>query len=146
MSVAMIDASRRPGCSAGCTPRWHDLSGHERYGAEQERARARRRIVRTGPLVVNLDTEAVYVGGEQIRISPRERQLLGYLAERVGEWCLSRVIRRAVWGSDDYAHSLIYTTICRLRARLGPAADMVENDIRSGAEGRYRLRDLEAER
>ena len=131
MTVARLPTWRLRPCDSHCAE-------HERIGADHERERWQQRTVQTGRLVVDLGQQAVWIDGEEIHLSRRDTEVLCALAERVGMWVSKSALLVAVWGSTHYANSLIYSTLTRLRKRLGSVADLVQTDPRNGS--RYRLR------
>lgn len=145
MSVTRIDSWRLPGCGPLCYPRRHDYVPHELYGRLLERqeqaARPRGRIVRTGALTVDLDARTATVDGREIVLPPRPWELLAYLAERIGRWCPNDDIRRELW--EQYSESATYINCnrFRLRDRLGTAGRLIESSIggRYAGSGRTRL-------
>lgn len=152
MSITPIDAWRLDGCGPACFPRSHDPIAHEAYGFARGRQETVQRIVRTGPLVVDLDARSVTVDGAEVRLSGREWGVLAYLAERVGRWCKMTDIVRDVWGPEyvramPYGqgttrgdHHMLRILLGRLRVKLGPAARLLS----SGRSGWPRRRlDLE---
>lgn len=136
MNVSLIDGWRTPGCGIACRPQWHDPHRHETYGLLLAVLTPPTRIVRTGPLTVDLDTQRVEVEGVEIHLSRREWGLLAYLAENIGRWCRNEDVLRSSWGetwvnprmavtsgkryrADTH---LVNVARFRLRAKLGPAA------------------------
>lgn len=143
MSVSHI--WRLAGCGTTCQPRGHDPLAHEVYGlrlgvlAYAPAARA----VRTGPLVVDLDTPLrVTVDGQSVDLTEREWSILAYLASHVGTLVRSEEVIAAVWGPEYVTpdvrytradgsdasrvdHHLLNVNIHRLRQKLGPAASLL---------------------
>jgi len=124
-----------PGCDTRCYPRSHSPQAHEAYGRllgiEEAMSQRAGRIVRTGALSVNLDARTATVDGIEARLTPREWQLLAYLAEHVGRWCSEREIRCAIWDSGmTGGGTVVNTNRHRLRRRLGDAGHLVE--VRDG--------------
>ena len=131
MSVSRLPTWRLRPCDSHCAE-------HERIGVEQERERWQQRVVQTGRLVFDLGQQAAWIDGEEVYLSRREAELLWALAERVGMWVQKATVIQTVWHSAPPCDSMIYTSLARLRARLGPVADLVQTDPRIGS--RYRLR------
>ena len=75
-------------------------------------------------LVIDLDRHEVLVDGELVALTPKEFELLVYLAERPG-WAYSREqILRDVWGYDFIGDGrTIDAHIKRLRQKLGTKRD-----------------------
>ena len=131
MTVARLPTWRLRPCDSHCAE-------HERIGADHERERWQQRTVQTGRLVVDLGQKAAWIDGEEIHLSRRDTEVLCALAERVGMWVQKATVIQTVWHSAPPCDSMIYTALARLRARLGPVADLVQTDPRNGS--RYRLR------
>jgi DNA-binding response OmpR family regulator len=120
---SLADDWRLPGCDGRCWPRSHNPEAHAQYGRLLEREAVRQRVVRTGPLVIDLETQLVTVNSVEILLSGHEWDILSYLAARPGRWCASYDILIERWGPGyDGATRLIAVTYCRLRKKLGPAA------------------------
>ena len=76
--------------------------------------------VSVGPILVDVASRAVTVGGTAIELTAREFDLLTYLARNAGKVCTHRTILREVWGPGygNEAHYLrVYAS--RLRRKLG---------------------------
>lgn len=160
MSVSLIDHWRTPSCAASCLPRRHDLDAHRahdqavgfRLGLIAATTAEAVRVVRTGRLVVDRGAQTASVDGQEIHLTPLDWRLLVCLAERLGRFLAIDQIVGRVWGAeyvcadgiyrttgrglDSYHHHMLRVRIVRLRARLGPAAYLVENRPGIG----YRLR------
>lgn len=130
--------TRIPGCGPACGAIYgHDPVAHEAYGRRQAEIEAqpkRTGIVRTGPLVVDLDSRRVLVGGTEIRLTPTEEAILTVLAGRVGAACTVVEIVSQVWGAGqlglEQADSkarwhITRVHMARLRAKLGEARGLV---------------------
>ena len=126
MSVSQIDSWRRPGCGASCSPRWHDLEGHERYGYEQ--ATARLAVVEIDGLRIDLDAGTAAIDGALVPLTGREWAVLAYLARRPGRATPSDEIERDIWGSvgPQPGHA-VRVAASRLRARLGDYGALIVN-------------------
>lgn len=134
---------RGPGCGTDCWPRSHDPIAHERYGYDTALAELRSRIVRTGPLTVDLRALTVLVDGAPVIVPSRELQVLAYLAERVGFPCRLADLARAVYGLDGRSErNAARGQVVRLRGRLGDAGRLITSGRSNGAPSR-RLERLE---
>lgn len=73
-------------------------------------------------------------GAEPIRLSERERAVLGALSDRPGAVVSKRALIERVWAgaADDHA---VEVTVGRLRKRLGPIGASIDTVMRRG----YRL-------
>jgi|SRR5581483_9681340 len=150
-----------PGCTIACIRGSHSPESRESYGrrmALQEIASQRPTgVVRTGSLVVDPDTERVTVDDAPVNLTPRELELLLYLAAHVDRVCRHADITRAVWGEGEVQLQqrrpqsawcgrpgrwhLLRVNLARVRAKLGPAAALIETHTGRG----YRLRLVPAE-
>ena len=138
---------RGPGCAASCevvraivTGRFgrselllHDPVAHERYGritagSPDEPLGA---VIRIGPLAIDRDHMLVTVDGEHVFVTPREWEILWYLAIRRGRVCSTAEIAMAIWG-DWYATNSPRVLIARVRNRLGSAAWVLQNRVGFG--------------
>jgi DNA-binding response OmpR family regulator len=139
MSVLALEHWQTPGCGRGCHIGYHDPSAHEHYGYSWAMRDRNSVGIRTGVLLVNVDSRDVQVNGRSIRLSPIERSMTVYLASRIGEMVTRGEILSAVWG-EEYAfwsaESILRANINRLRGKLGAAAPLLETVIGHG----YRLR------
>jgi two-component system phosphate regulon response regulator PhoB len=85
------------------------------------------RVLRGGPILVDLNAMRVEVGGEEIQLTPTEYRLLATLLERRGRVQSRRQLLQAAWD----VHVQIETRtvdmhVQRLRSKLGPAGDLIE--------------------
>jgi len=141
--VAVSTFHRLDSCSAACGWRLgHDPEAHERYGwdaAVAELGEATERptgMIRTGPLIVDFDTEGVMVDGRPIRLTALEWGLLAHCAGRLGKLCPFSSLVAEVWDRDTAElwsgpsrlspYHAVTTLLSRLRAKLGPAAVLLE--------------------
>jgi two-component system KDP operon response regulator KdpE len=76
-------------------------------------------VVRTGDLQIDLGRRRVTRGGEAIRLSPKEYDLLSELAINLDRTVGHRELLRAVWGSDRADIQYLRVYIGQLRRRLG---------------------------
>lgn len=67
-----------------------------------------------------------------VRLSHRERAVLGVLLERPGAVHSKRDLLRRVWRGDEADEHLVEVTIGRLRQRLGSVGDGIETVVRRG--------------
>lgn len=145
MSVAPIRPTMRdgrtPGCTDACTvivytelerfgrrsTLLHDAYSHERYGADCAIAASDDRIVRSGPLAVNLGALMVSVSGHGVALTPTELRAILALARHIGG--VVRFVDLLSLATDDdgreYSPNYIRTVVQRLRARLGMAGDRI---------------------
>lgn len=145
MNVSLIDAWRRPGCASTCVPRSHDPAAHEGHGfalALLTQRVAPVRIVRTGPLVIDLVGARVTVDGRLVRLSGREWSILAHLATRVGRFCPTSEIMADVYG-PGYGMRDLDVTLNRLRAKLAPYGQMIVTVSRHGGRSGRRLEQVD---
>lgn len=75
--------------------------------------------LRCGPLVIDRLERAATIGGNQLRLNPREFSLLEYFALHAGETLTRTMILRNVWGYDfDPGTNVIDVHVSRLRGKL----------------------------
>jgi two-component system phosphate regulon response regulator PhoB len=97
----------------------------------------RRRTLRAGPLVLDVEANRVTVDGGEVDLTPKEFQLLVCLLERRGRTQSRSALLEAVWDTTaDIETRTVDMDIGRLRAKLGPAAELIETVRGFG----YRLR------
>lgn len=102
------------------------------------------RILRGGPVTVHVDAHRVTVAGEEVDLTPTEFRLLVSLMERPGRTRSRNALLEKAWDVESRIAERIQTRtvdmhIRRLRAKLGPAAGLVET-VR-GFGYRFRLPD-----
>lgn len=70
-------------------------------------------------LKIDLDKQQVFVGGQQVKLSVTEYELLVHLFQNAGRMLTSRQISEKVWGSAHQSTSkYIHTYVWRLRRKL----------------------------
>lgn len=76
-------------------------------------------ILRLGKLQVNPKAYDVFIDDKQIKMTPREVELLTYLMSRAGEVATREEILNAVWGHDYYGDiRTVDTLLARLRGKI----------------------------
>ena len=81
-------------------------------------------IVR-GPLVIDRERFRVLVDGREVRLTPKEFELLTYLAQRPGRVVTHRAILRAIWGPqavDQPEHLRVLVGSLRRKIEADPSA------------------------
>ena len=81
-------------------------------------------IVR-GPLVIDRERFRVLVEGKEVRLTPKEFELLTYLAQRPGRVVTHRAILRAIWGPqalDQPEHLRVLVGSLRRKIEANPSA------------------------
>ncbi|HSH44891.1 MAG TPA: response regulator transcription factor, partial [Longimicrobiales bacterium] len=85
------------------------------------------RVLRGGPIQVDLSATTVAVDGGAVDLTPTEYRLLVALLERRGRVQSRRQLLQAAWGIDaDIETRTVDMHIQRLRSKLGPAGDLIE--------------------
>ena len=67
-------------------------------------------IIDTGDFHIDLDIHSVTVRGREVHLTPKEFELLLYLARRPEKVVAHRVLLRAVWGPNSTEPCLLYTS------------------------------------
>ena len=76
---------------------------------------------------INKTSHKVFIAEEQIELSPKEYDLLMYLAENIGSALSRDQILNAVWGYDYFGDlRTVDTHIKRLRLKLRDQATLVQ--------------------
>jgi two-component system KDP operon response regulator KdpE len=95
-------------------------------------------VFRSGDLAVDLVRRLVTVRGEEIRLSPREYDLLRLLVAHAGKVLTHKFILREVWGGEtDVQYLRIY--IRSLRQKVEPDPERPQHIVTETGVG-YRLR------
>lgn len=89
------------------------------------------RVLRAGPLVVDLSAHQVRLDGEEISLTPTEFRLLQVLVERQGRTQSRRQLLERAWDVESEVSDRIQTRtvdmhIRRLRAKLGALESCIE--------------------
>ena len=93
--------------------------------------------IKLGQLEIDTAAHAVRVAGEPVELTPTEYKLLLLLAERRGRVQERGHLLQSVWeAAPDIQTRTVDMHVQRLRAKLGPAGDMIETVRGFG----YRLR------
>jgi two-component system KDP operon response regulator KdpE len=78
-------------------------------------------VFRSGDLTVDLVRRVVTVRGEDVKLSPREYELLRLLVAHAGKVLIHKFIMREVWGSEtDVQYLRIYIRALRQKIELNP--------------------------
>jgi two-component system KDP operon response regulator KdpE len=78
-------------------------------------------VFRSGDLTVDLVRRVVTVRGEEVKLSPREYELLRLLVAHSGKVLIHKFIMREVWGSEtDVQYLRIYIRSLRQKIELNP--------------------------
>jgi two-component system KDP operon response regulator KdpE len=107
------------------------------FGAEELTARIRAALRRTegpspvsepivsGDLVIDRERFRVLRGGDEVRLTPKEFELLLYLAQRPGRVLTHRAILRAIWGAnavDQPEHLRVLVAALRKKLEHRPSS------------------------
>jgi two-component system phosphate regulon response regulator PhoB len=89
------------------------------------------RILRAGPLSLDVNSHNVRLDGEELNLTPTEFKLLRALMERKGRTQSRRQLLERAWRVDTHISDRIQTRtvdmhVRRLRAKLGVVGDWVE--------------------
>jgi two-component system cell cycle response regulator CtrA len=102
-------------------------------------------LIRTGKIVVNLDTKQVTVAGSQVHLTGKEYQMLELLSLRKGTTLTKEMFLNHLYGGmDEPELKIIDVFICKLRKKLSQATDG-ESYIETVWGRGYVLRDSEAD-
>jgi two-component system cell cycle response regulator CtrA len=81
-------------------------------------------LIRTGKVVVNLDTKTVSVGAEPVHLTGKEYQMLELLSLRKGTTLTKEMFLNHLYGGmDEPELKIIDVFICKLRKKLNQATD-----------------------
>jgi two-component system KDP operon response regulator KdpE len=106
-----------------------------RHRLQQE---GERPVFRSGDLVVDLVRRVVWVRGEEVKLSPREYDLLRLLIAHAGKVLTHRFILREVWGGEtDVRYLRIY--VRSLRQKIESEPERPQHVVTETGVG-YRLR------
>jgi two-component system phosphate regulon response regulator PhoB len=85
------------------------------------------RVLRAGPVVLDVDGARAEVGGRPLELTPTEFRLLEVLMERRGRVQSRRQLLELVWDvTADITTRTVDMHVQRLRSKLGEAGDRVE--------------------
>ena len=77
------------------------------------------KTLRAAELTVLPDSYQVFVGGEEVRLSPKELEVLAYMAANVGRVLTREMILNAVWDYNYFGDTRVIDTMIRsLRQKL----------------------------
>jgi two-component system phosphate regulon response regulator PhoB len=85
------------------------------------------RILRAGPIVVDVEGNRVTVDGQEVELTPKEFRLLAILMERRGRTQSRTSLLELVWDTlAEIETRTVDMHVGRLRAKLGPAGYLIE--------------------
>jgi len=102
-----------------------------------------------GPLTLDVAHHAVAVGGQPVRLTPREFEVLKVLVAHAGRLVTHGRLLRSVWGTayDEEAHYLhVYVSQIRRKLAAADPSGALQGLIVSEPGVGYRVRQAEAER
>jgi two-component system, cell cycle response regulator CtrA len=80
-------------------------------------------VIRTGDLIVNLDTKTIEVTGTRVHLTGKEYQMLELLSVRKGTFLSREVLLNHLYGGmDEPEPKIIDVFICKLRKKLAVAS------------------------
>ena len=80
---------------------------------------AQERLLEVGEFRIDLDAHLVTRGGEELRLTPKEFDLLAHLARNAGKVLTHRSLLGAVWGGDyTEQHEYLRVFIGQLRKKI----------------------------
>ncbi|MFJ9442333.1 response regulator transcription factor [Kitasatospora sp. NPDC101235] len=87
------------------------------------------RWLHVGEVTLDLERQALSLGGREVPLSHREFMLLGHLMRRAGEVCSRRELLASVWGyTDDLGSNVVDATVRRIRGKVPrPVIETVRN-------------------
>jgi len=78
-------------------------------------------VLEAGDLRIDLDAHVVTRGGEEVRLTPKEFDLLAHLVRNAGKVLTHRALLGAVWGGDyTEQHEYLRVFIGQLRKKIEP--------------------------
>jgi DNA-binding response OmpR family regulator len=91
------------------------------------------RALEAGPLRVDLEAHVATCAGERLDLTPREFDLLAFLARHPGRALSRDELLRKVWGYDYVGETrTVDVHVRRLRAKLGGHHEMIETVLGAG--------------
>src|SRR5215216_4362654 len=82
-------------------------------------SRAGQAVLELGDLQINLERRLVSVRGEAVHLTPKEYEMLRYLATNAGKLITHRMLLRAVWGAEyEDARQYLHVFVANLRRKL----------------------------
>jgi two-component system KDP operon response regulator KdpE len=78
-------------------------------------------VLTAGELTIELDTRRVMVASQEVKLTPKEFDVLKYLVQNAGKVVTHRTLLRAVWGwSSSEQTEYLRVTINQLRRKIEP--------------------------
>jgi len=80
-------------------------------------------VIKTGDFRIDLDAHIVTVKGKEVRLTPKEFELLAYLARHPNKVITHRALLAAVWGANSTEQpEYLRVFVAQLRKKLEPEA------------------------
>lgn len=96
-----------------------EVSARVKSILRRAKGRKRDKTLTLGKLCVNAKSYAVHIGDEQIKMTPREVELLAFLMEHKGEVTSREDILDSVWGENYYGDvRAVDTLLARVRGKI----------------------------
>jgi len=94
------------------------IRAHLRHVAPAEAAA---HVIAAGDFRMDLDTRSVSVAGNEIRLTPKEFELLAFLARHAGKVVTHRALLAAVWGPNSTEQpEYLRVFVGQLRKKIEP--------------------------
>jgi two-component system, OmpR family, KDP operon response regulator KdpE len=94
---------------------------------------------RVGDLEVDFSAHRVRLGGDEVSLTPKQYEVLAYLARNAGKLLTHRQILQAVWGSEYGEESdYVWTYVRRIRQKIEPDPERPRYLLTEAGAG-YRL-------
>ncbi len=78
-------------------------------------------VLKADELIIELDTRRVTVSGQEVKLTPKEFDVLKYLVQNAGKVVTHRTLLRAVWGwSSSEQTEYLRVVINQLRRKIEP--------------------------
>lgn len=91
------------------------------------------RVIETGALRIDIDAREATRSGEKLDLTPREFDLLAFLARHMARVLSRDELLRKVWGYDYVGETrTVDVHVRRLRAKLGESAGRIETVLGAG--------------
>ena len=90
-----------------------------RYNSYTTESRTPKNIIEIGNLTINTDTRQVFVGNKDVRLTPKEFDILQLLASNKGIVFSIEKIYERVWGEDFYkSDNTVMVHITKIREKI----------------------------
>jgi two-component system, OmpR family, KDP operon response regulator KdpE len=101
-----------------------ELSARVRANLRRVPVAETERMIKAGGICIDVDAHKVTVQSQEVRLTPKEFEVLVYLARNMGKVVTHRKLLAAVWGGDNTEQpEYLRVFINRLRNKLEPDPD-----------------------